>query len=559
MRMDRRIIESTAGKIAIGGLLALGFLGLMMMLSGLHDKAWAGPRKGLSNFANKPNVVLIQADDLVRSDIRYMPNVKRFLGRGGTTFTNFNAPYPLCGPARAALLTGQLSHNNRILANFESNDGGYYKFRDLPGRLNQRNSLGPWMKRAGYRTGFVGKYINEYATLDLNEVPPGWDSWKGLLDQSTYDYYNYAMNINGKVKYWGDPEYAKAQVNLGTLGSESKPESFGELFAIFRQAFVPWDYFGWQRPKDYTMDVNGRMARNFVRKSVRSRKPFFLYYATPGPHAEDTNNIQGLRPGAPPPDPRPPKRYEHTFDHVDLPRPPAFNEADVSDKAANVKDLPLLSEEKIEEIEENYRGRLGAVKSIDDQVGKIVRSLRRGREMRRTVIIFTSDNGYLQGEHRLAASKFLPFENSIRVPLLMRGPGIKKGRKVTRMSMDVDLTPTILKAGRAEPGRLMDGVSLLRAARKKSALPKRDLPLEAHRSVFKFTTPLTKFDLPFYGVKTHRYKYIHWSFDELELYDMKKDPHELRNIAGKPRMAKVVARMEKKALRLSECKGRSCR
>ncbi len=557
--MDHRVFESFPGRLALGGMLTLAFLGLMMMVGGFHEKAWSAARKTHANFGNRPNVVLIQADDLVRSDIRYMPNVKRYLQRGGTTFTNFNAPYPLCGPARAALLTGQLAHNNRVLANFRSNDGGYYVFRDLPGKLNQRNSLGPWMKKAGYRTGFVGKYLNEYSTLDLTEIPPGWDNWKGLLDQSTYDYYNYAMNINGKVRYWGDPEYAKAQVRLGTLGTENTPESFGELVGIFRQAFDPWDYFGWQRAKDYTMDVNGRMADQFVKGSVKSRKPFFLYYATPGPHAEDTNNIQGLRPGAPGPDPRPPKRYEHTFDQVKLPRPPAFNEADVSDKAQNVKNLPLLSEEQISRIQDSFRGRLGAAKSIDDQVGKIVRTLKKNRELSNTVIIFASDNGYLQGEHRLASSKFLPFENSIRVPLLMRGPGIKKGRKVSGMAMDVDLAPTILKAAKGKMGRRGDGISLLSAARKKAKLPRRDLPLEADRSVFKFTTPLTAFDLPFYGVKTSRYKYVHWSFGDLELYDMKQDPNELRNIAGEPAMAGVVKKLEKKAVQLRKCKGESCR
>jgi arylsulfatase A-like enzyme len=559
MKMDRRIFEGLTGRLIAGGALALAFFGLIMMVSGLHERAWSAPRKQLSNFGNKPNIVLIQGDDVVRSDIQYMPNVRAFLGKGGTTFTNYHTPYPLCGPARAALLTGQLSHNNKVVANFKSNGGGHYQLTSLPGKLNGRNTLAPWLRKAGYRTGFVGKYLNEYATLDNTEVPPGWDSWMGLLDQSTYDYYNYAMNINGKVRFYGDPEYAQAQLDLGTITSTNSPESFGDLLAAFQQAFTPWDYFGWQRPQDYTMDVNGKMANNFVKNSVRSRKPFFLYYAPPGPHAEDTNHVQGLRPGAPGPDPRPPKRYEDTFDNVKLPKPPAFNEEDVSDKAANVRTLPKLTDTQIQKIEDNYRGRLGAVKSIDDQIGKIMKSLKNAKELKNTVVIFTSDNGYLQGEHRLAASKFLPFENAVRVPLLMRGPGIKAGQKLNAHTMDVDLTPTILGAAKAKPGRLMDGISLLGAARKKAKLPYRDVPLEALKPIFKFTTPLTAFDLPFYGVKTDRYKYIHWSFDEVELYDLKKDPNELENIAGNPAMAGVVAKLEQEAVRLSKCKGKACR
>jgi len=557
--MDRRVFEGAVVRFTtVGGLLALALLGLLMMVDGLQDKALAA-RKHAANFGHKPNIVLIQADDLVRSDVRYMPHVRAMLQRSGTTFTNFNAPYPLCGPARASLLTGQLAHNSGVLANFRANDGGHYQLRDLPGRRSDRNSLAPWMKRAGYRTGFVGKYLNDYGTLDRTEIPKGWDNWQALLDQSTYDYYNYAMNLNGKVRFWGDPNYARAQLKLGTLGVTKTPTTFGEFLGIFQEAFVPWDYFGWQRPRDYSMDVNGRMARNFVKRAAPSRKPFFLYYAPPGPHAEDTNNIQGLRPGAPTPDPRPPKRYEHTFDHLDLPRPPAFNEDDVSDKASNVKNLPKMNEAQIQRVTESYRGRLGAVKSIDDQVAKIVRALRRKGEMRNTVIIFTSDNGYLQGEHRLAASKFMPFENALRVPLIIRGPGIKAKKKVTRPSLDVDLTATVLAAGKAKPGRVLDGISLLPAARGTTKLPARDIPMEAERPLFKFTTPLTAFDVPFYGVKTNRYKYINWSFGEKELYDMKQDPHELQNLAGDPAMAGVLAKLEKRAKELSECKGASCR
>lgn len=559
MRMDRRIFEGTAARFAAGGLVTLAFFALLMIVGGLHDKAWSATKKHRANFGNKPNIVLIQADDLVRSDIRYMPKVRALFQRGGSTFTNHNAPYPLCGPARAALLTGQLAHNNRVLANFRANDGGHYRLRDLPGRLSERNSLAPWMKKAGYRTGFVGKYLNDYGTLDRTEIPAGWDSWMGLIDQSTYDYFNYAMNINGKVRFWGDRKYAESQLKLGSLAATNPPATFAEFIQTFQKAFVPWDYFGWQRPRDYTMDVNGRMANNFVKRSARSRKPFFLYYSTPGPHAEDTNHIQGLRPGAPGPDPRPPKRYERTFDHVKLPRPPSFNEEDVSDKASNIRNLPKMTDAQIEKVTASYRGRLGAIKSIDDQVGKIARSLRQRGELRNTIMIVTSDNGYLQGEHRLAASKFMPFENALRIPLLMRGPGIKAKRRVTRPSIDVDLTRTILVAGKARPGRVMDGVSLLATARGRKSLPRRDIPMEALRPLFRFTTPLTAFDVPFYGVKTSRYKYIHWSFGDLELYDMKRDPHELENIANRPGMTRVVKKLEAKALRLSKCKGRDCR
>lgn len=507
----------------------------------------------------RPNIVLVQTDDAIRGDVRFMPNVRRLVERGGTTFSNYVVPYPLCGPARASLLTGQLSHNNRVLSNFRSNDGGHLTFKSLPGRLNQRNSLGPWLKRAGYRTALVGKYLNEYGALSHTEIPPGWDRWAALLDNSTYDYFNYAMNIDGKVRFRGDRSYAEAQLKLAHLGATSPPTTFAQLLESFHEAFDPYDYFGTQTDRDYTMDIGGGFAARFVRKAAPKRQPFFLYYAPPGPHAEDTNHAQGLRPGAPDPDPRPPKRYESTFDRVKLPRPPSFNEADVSDKASNLRSLPLLSDQQIEGITNSYRGRLGALRAVDDQVGRISRELKRSGELRNTYFIFTSDNGYMQGEHRLRSSKFLPYENSIRVPALISGPGVRAGKKLGGTALDVDVTATILDMAGAKPGRVMDGISLLPAARGKKRLPKRDAPLEAMRPLFKFTTPVTAYDLPFYGVRTSRYKYIHWSFGDLELYDLKRDPDELTNLASAPAHAGTVARLEAEASRLRSCRGATCR
>jgi len=512
-----------------------------------------------ADAAERPNIVLIQVDDAVTGDLRFMPKIRRQLIQRGTRFTRFFNSYPLCCPARTTLLTGQFAHNHRVLSNFQANDGGYYTFSSLPGELNQSNSLGPWMQAAGYRTALVGKYLNEYGALDRREVPPGWDRWAALLDNSTYDYFNYAMNIDGKVRFWGDRDYARQQLKLATLGATDPAESFAELLALFREAFVPFDSFGSARPRDYSMDTNGRIAARFVSEAAPSKRPFFLYYAPPAPHAEDTNHIQGLRPGAPEPDPRPPYRYRDEYDDAHAPRSAAFNESDVSDKAANIRDLPKLTREQIDEIDDNYRGRLGALRSVDDQVGLILRRLRRAGELRNTYIVFNSDNGYIQGEHRLRGSKFLPFESSIRVPTVIRGPGVRGGRKIGGNAIDVDLAPTILDIAGAKPGRTMDGLSLLDAVRKGRRLPRRDVPLEALRPLFRFFTPLTAFDVPYYAVRAARFKYVRWSFGESELYDLKRDPHELENLAGDPAYADVVARLEARASELQECAGSSCR
>lgn len=546
-------------RCALAELLAVTFF-VLLASAGLSQAKGTPSKQGSA----RPNIVLIQADDAVNGDIRFMPNLSRLMDRGGTQFSNYAVPYPLCGPARASLLTGQLSHNNRVFSNFRSNDGGHLRFKSLDGRLNQKNSLGPWLHRSGYRTALVGKYLNEYGSLNRTEVPPGWDRWAALLDNSTYDYFNYMMNVDGKVRVHGDPTYAEAQVNFATMSTENPPTTFGELLALTRKAFQPYDYFGTQDESEYSMDVGGRFAANFVKNAAPRKKPFFLYYAPPGPHAEDTNHFQGLRPGAPGPDPRPPARYRNTFDGTQLPRPASFNEADVSDKASNLRNQPLLTDEAITEIEANYRGRLGALRAVDDQVGRITKQLKRAGEFRKTYFIFTSDNGYLQGEHRMRSSKFLPYENSVTVPALMRGPGIKAGKTKTGAAMDVDITATVLDMAGVRSGRTPDGISLLPAAKGKRKLPKRNQPLEAMRPLFLFTTPLTAFDVPYYGVRTNRYKYIHWSFNdangnaETELYDLKKDPDELNNVASDPAMAAIKAELEAEANRLRTCRGTAC-
>ncbi|MDQ2621559.1 MAG: sulfatase [Actinomycetota bacterium] len=509
--------------------------------------------------AKKPNIVMIQVDDAIRDDIQHMPHVSRILSEQGSRFTNYTVPYPLCGPARASLLTGQLAHNNRMESNFLLSDGGHFQFRSLPGELNQANSLGPWLQQAGYRTALVGKYLNEYGAADAKEVPPGWDRWVGLLDNSTYDYFNYAFNVDGRIRYRGDRSYADKHVELARRGLEEPAESFLQMMHDFREVYDPWDYFGTQVYRNYSMNVSGGYAARFVRRQAPRRKPFFLYYAPPGPHAEDTNHIQGLRQGAPGPDPRPPARYRDSYDSVDLPRPPSFNEEDVSDKAANIRNLPLLTDEEIGTITDNYRGRLGALRGVDNQVKKITRALKKKGVFKDTYIIFASDNGYLQGEHRLAGSKFLPYENSVRVPLMMRGPGIKEGKAKTGTAMDVDLTATILDIAGKKPGRVMDGISLLPSAKGKKTLPARDVPLEALRPLFEYFTPMTAFDVPYYGVRTSRYKYINWSFGGKELYDLKADPDELENLARHPSQAGLVSELEAKASKLRSCAGSNCR
>jgi arylsulfatase A-like enzyme len=136
---------------------------------------------------------------------------------------------------------------------------------------------------------------------------------------------------------------------------------------------------------------------------------------------------------------------------------------------------------------------------------------------------------------------------------------VKKGQVKRGDAIDVDLAPTILDMANVKPRRVMDGVSLLPAAENRRAIPKRPVLLQAMRPLLRFLTPLTAFDQPFYGVRTEGFKYLNWSFDATELYDLKADPDELVNLSGNPAYAATEARLERIAKRLSTCSGSACR
>ncbi len=163
------------------------------------------------------------------------------------------------------------------------------------------------------------------------------------------------------------------------------------------------------------------------------------------------------------------------------------------------------------------------------------------------MIVFVSDNGWLQGQHRITGDKFLPFDESLRVPLIIRGPGIPKGKTIHGQVSNVDFAPTLLDIANAKPGRTMDGVSLLPAITNPSKLPDDAIMLEALHRLFEGGIPNNGWDRPYTGVRTDRYTYVVWSeTGEKELYDRKQDPYELESVAGDPGYAEVQADLAQK-------------
>jgi N-acetylglucosamine-6-sulfatase len=439
----------------------------------------------------RPNVVVVMSDDQTVESVRVMANVQRLLAAEGTTFANSFASFPLCCPSRATFLTGQYGHNSGIMGNAPP-AGGFDKLAPT-----HANTLPAWLQRAGYTTVHVGKYLNGYGRTSPTQVPAGWSEWYGSIDPSTYQFYNYTLNENGRLVRYGN------------------------------------------QPAQYQADVYTAKAVELVSRLARSSRPFFLSVAYLAPHSGGPRE-----PGDPANQatPVPAPRHRDRFAAEPMPRPASFNEADVTDKPQFVRRRPLLPPRRIVGITENYRQRLESLLAVDEGIAAIVEALRASGELSRTLFVFTADNGFFHGEHRIPAGKVQVYEPSIRVPLIVRGPGIPRGRRLAEPAINVDLAPTILDAANARASRRLDGVSLLLVAGGRRV--GRDVLLE---------TP------QYAAIRTPRWVYVEYTSGERELYDLAQDPDQLRSLHADRGIEGVPARLRARLARLRSCSGASCR
>lgn len=463
----------------------------------LAAAACAAPAEA-RNAGGRPNVLILETDDQTMESMRVMPNVQRLLGAKGVTFDNSFVSYSLCCPSRSTLLTGQYAHNHGVFSNGPPT-GGYYK-------LDGSNTLAVWLRDAGYHTMHLGKYLNGYGTRNKTEIPPGFDEWYGSVDPSTYSYYGFTLNENGKlVTYPSDPAH-------------------------------------------YQTDVYAKKASALIARRAPSKRPFFLWTAFLAPHAggpvDESDDPKGL--GTPDPAPR----HKDAFASEPLPKPPSYNEADVSDKPIRVRNRPLITPTREAAIRENYQQRLETLLAVDEGVARILKTLRRTGELNDTLIVFTSDNGFFHGEHRIQIGKILPYEPSIRVPLIMRVPRGPRGLRLEQPVSNQDLAATILDATGARPGRTQDGHSLLPLMRSPEIQLGRDLLIEGLLG----GSPA----ISFAGVRSLNFFYAEYSNGEREMYDLVRDPYELQSVANDPAYAAMRTSLAARLARLRTCAGRSC-
>lgn len=444
-----------------------------------------------------PNVILILTDDMSIYDWAYLPNLKSLLVDQGVNFTNAFVTTSLCCPSRTSILRGQYAHNHQVLINSKPL-GGYEKFkaRDLG-----NSTLASWLQDGGYRTALIGKFLNGYFAEKSGDVPIGWDEWYAMSCR----YYDYFLNENGRPVFYGD------------------------------------------RPEDYSTDVLAGKAYDFIKRTAVEEKPFFLYLATSAPHYGKVG--YGDKPLFPLPVPA--LRHQNEFQDVIAPRPPSFNEQDVSDKPRSIRSLPLLSSELVSQIDKRFRLRLQTLLAVDELLAGIIDTLRATGQLDRTYIFFASDNGYHFGEHRIPEGKGTCYDEAVRVPLIVRGPVVPPGVTDDHLVLNIDLASTFAELAGTPIPEFVDGRSLSGFLRGypipedkwRRAILSENWGGMIHRS----------------AVRTKDYKYVRrYDTGEIEFYDLINDPYELQSLhnTASPLLLQGYSDWLDQ---LNFCSGQSCR
>jgi arylsulfatase A-like enzyme len=439
--------------------------GLALALLGL---ALVAGRPAAATPPVTPNLIVIMTDDLdvVSLDALLasglMPHLQELIDQG-VRFQNSFVTNSECCPSRATYLTGLYSHNHKVYSNIGPQilqSGitwpGWLPSSGQAGR--EASTIASALAANGYYTGQIGKYLNGYGVSapagspnPETYIPVGWNDWQGLIDPTTYNVYDYKLNDNGTVV------------------------SYGSTAA------------------DYQTDVIATRAVAFIERRAQAGAPFFLSLTPLAPHAEVPNPLDVVRStdyrdgfNA---TIRPAPRHEHLADgnlsNGEVPPlvpKPSYNESDLSDKpscppiAAPIplangisfhpepmcpRELPSMrADVDAPAVQATWRTRLASMLAIDDLLGSVVAALRAGGLYDRTAIVFTSDNGWFYGEHRLTG-KVLAYEESIRVPLIIRAPGFAAGATASGVALNNDLAPTLAALAGVPLAWQVDGASLV--------------------------------------------------------------------------------------------------
>ncbi len=344
-------------------------------------------------------------------------------------------------------------------------------------KFDDHTTIATWLEDAGYRTGLFGKYLNDYATRFSSYVPPGWDKWEAFTSSGGEgNYYGFDLSIDG--------------VNT-TFGSSV-----------------------------YSTDYLAGEVTSFI-SSTPSDQPLFLYFAPKAPH---TPAIPAIR-------------HQHAFDGLPPWRPPSYNERDVSDKPQYIQVLPPLTKQQKNSEDAFVRHQYDTLLAVDEAVGSIVSTLESTGRLGDTMIVFASDNGLLWGEHRWTY-KTLPYEESVRVPLVIRyDPLTSTARTDDHFALNIDYAPTFADLAGITPPIPEDGASLIPLLSGPPGSWRTDFLLEHYDDGLERPVPT------YCGVRSDKWAYYKYGTDEQELYDLSVDPYQLTNLASDSHYAQILSQL----------------
>jgi len=422
--------------------------------------------------SGRPNVVVINTDDMRADMATALPKIRQWLADGGTTFRNGYVSTPSCCPSRASLMSGRYVHNN-----------GQYQQQTLGFDLNL--TIQRYLHDAGYLTGHAGKFLH---WLDLSVEAPNFDRWTYFKG----GYENVYMNFDGTVR--------RSQGYSTTI--------------VFDRAI------------EYVNDFEGR----------DDARPFYLYLAPIAPHD--------------------PSIAEPKYASATVPAhqpDPSYMEADRTDKPSFVRN----QNPTVAAVLATRTAMIRTLYTVDDQVDRLMRHLQATGELANTLVVFTSDNGYLLGEHK-ATSKFLPYRKAVEVPFLVRWPGrVPAGAVDDRLVTHVDIAPTILAAtGVSQAHATLDGRDILAGTARQRALTEY------------WNDPNNNPNIPTWAsIRTAAYQYTEYynsatpaTVTFREYYNLQADPYQLVNLLadGVPANDPDTVPLSQTLQAARQCAGTSC-
>ncbi|KAG0049553.1 hypothetical protein BGZ83_005592 [Gryganskiella cystojenkinii] len=448
------------------------------------------------------------------NSLDHLPLVKKYLRDQGTEFTNYYTTTAMCCPSRVSLWSGQFAHNHNV-TDESAPHGSYTKF--VSQKLD-RNWLPTWLQEAGYSNNYIGKFINGVSPT-LKQAPKGFDKdhWEPLVAPNIYTFYSPIFSTNN-----------------GPLEAHT---------GVYQTDII----------SDKSIAILDGLAEN-------KTNPFLFVISPTAPH-DEVWFVNGTTKFTPP---VPAKRHEGLFKGAKAPRHPSFN-PEVQDKVSWIGDLPRLTDDEVDRIDAIYRARLQSLQATDELVERVIKRLEHNGQLDNTYIVYTTDNGYHLGTHRMFSGKQTAYEEDTNIPFIIRGPGIAKGKKSNAVATHTHFPATVLKLADLPVPEELDAHSI---------------PVLENKSVYGKDQPTEAFAVEFwaaafmenttFGSAQNTYKsvrligqgynllYTVWCTGEKEYYDLVKDPFQIKNIYEETR-PQLLNRLDALLNVLRTCKGPTCR